>query len=212
MPSASEVIEKLPDQLKGKEVTVSDVMDEMNGRSLLLTILILIVPNLLPFVNALGITYITGILLLIFTTRMMIGSRTPWLPGWVKKLKTKRKNIRSMSEKAVPVFKTLEKFIKPRAQNLVSGKIRIFYAFLLFLMTIVLLLPIPFINVLPALIMTIITLGMIQRDGIVAATGGILAIILAAAIVYAVFAVGSSGVFTDKDAFFDYETFQLINL
>lgn len=212
MSSASKVIESLPDQLDGSEISVRDVLEEMNGRSLLLTVLILIVPNLIPFVNALGITHVTGLLLLIFTVRMMMGLKKPWLPGWLLRMKTDKKQIKGISDKAVPVFRAMEKVIRPRLSFLANGPLVYFYAFILFCLTVVMLLPLPFINFLPALIMTVIVLGLIQKDGVVSAIGAILAIGLIGALVYAFLTIGNGIFGPDKDAFFQYETFSRVIL
>ncbi len=203
MASASEVLENLPNQLNGHKVSVRDVLDEMNGRSLLLTILILIVPNLIPFVNALGITQMTGILLLIFTMRMMIGIRRPWLPGWLLDMQTSKGHIQAMADKSVPYFKKLESIIRPRFRSLTTGKVQnFFFSFLLFALTIVMLLPMPFFNVVPAVVMTIITLGLLQRDGVTVFIGSIIAIVLLTGLGYGIATVGSEFLTTnmfDKD-------------
>ncbi|PJB69311.1 MAG: hypothetical protein CO093_10750 [Alphaproteobacteria bacterium CG_4_9_14_3_um_filter_47_13] len=210
MTSVSEVIEGLPGRLKEGKISVHDVMEEMNGRSLLLVILLLIIPNLIPFINSLGITHITGILLLIFTIRLMVGIHHPWLPEWLGNMKTDKKHIQKISEKAAPWFKRMERIVRPRIYKMAGEKIHFFYAFLLLILTIIMLLPLPFINVIPAIIMMIITLGLIQQDGLVSALGAILAIALLTGLIYAVTLVGSS-IFTEKDIFFDYETYPVVH-
>lgn len=176
MPRASEIIESLPDKIDGDKISVSDVVLAMDNRSLLVIILFLTVPNLAPFVNALGITQITGILLLIYVVRMMMGIRQPWLPQRLLKLDTDRENLQKATKKVVPWLKKLEKFVHPRLRVLAVGKIHFFYGLVLLALTIVMLLPIPFVNVIPALFMTVILLALIQRDGLIALISALLAI------------------------------------
>jgi hypothetical protein len=190
MAHASKVIERLSRSLKGRTVSVGDVVEEVNGRSLYLTILVLSLPNLIPFLNTLGITHVTGLLLLIFISQLILGSRSPWLPQWLLRVKTKRKGFQKALDQILPYLRKTEKMVKPRWTALATGKMVGIYGLIMLALTIVLVLPIPFINVIPAVLLSAIALGLTQRDGIITAVSGILSLIFLAVLGYGLATAG----------------------
>jgi hypothetical protein len=91
--------------------------------------------------------------------------------------------VKTVSKYLAPIFKTIERLSHPRFEALAELERLLGVACLL--LSIILLLPIPFGNLLPAACLAAIAFGMIQRDGVVVALGLLGAIACVAAIFYA---------------------------
>ena len=190
MKKASALVEEFPEKFTREKVPIRDLMEEFENRSLILVILILALPNLLPFVNALGITQVTSFLLLFFTIQMIRGSVRPWLPKRILNYEIKRERMIVIANRASRVLRFIEKHIKTRYETLADEKFAPVYGFILFLLAFALFLPIPLFNVPPALIMIFMLLGYLQRDGLVLIISTLAAVISLTALSYALYVLG----------------------
>ena len=191
MLPAGKIIQKFPDKFDQEEIAVRDLIEEFDGRSLELVILILAVPNLVPFINALGITHVTGALMLFFTGQMMTGSSRPWFPKFILNLKIKKTKLVKVLDKVTPFIRRVGLLMRRRMEGLCDEKLRKLYGFVLFVLTVILCLPIPFVNVPPVAIMVIILLGYFQHDGFFCLIGLIITPIFLVALYYSLMYVGA---------------------
>lgn len=175
-PSIADFMDSLPDKVEGDSLSVRELLQLLRRRSLLLTLAVLTAPNMLPFINALGITHVTGILMFFFTAQMIMGRESPWLPGRLLCYELQKKDLEKVCRRGAPYVSWMEKFIKPRFPAAVSAHLLPLYGLLLFTLTFILMLPLPFVNVLPAVLMMLILLALIQMDGVLALIGAILGI------------------------------------
>lgn len=77
--------------------------------------------------------------------------------------------IRALARYAVPLLEALEKLSRPRWPEFVRSDHLL--GLLCLYLSVLLLLPIPFLNAAPALCLVAIALGMIHRDGLMVAAG-----------------------------------------
>lgn len=167
------------------EITISDLMHIMEGRARAALIFLFAFPNVLPAPP--GLSAILGLPLLYLTAQMMLG-RFPWLPRIVAERGISMSAFRSMIDRALPLLTRAEKLLRPRLSWMVRPMAeRLLGAFALIL-AVIITLPIPLANMLPAFAICVIALGVLERDGLWTAAGvliGLASLALSGAVAYA---------------------------
>jgi hypothetical protein len=181
----SAILSEIAADATRERVSVGDLLRTMHGRAIAALMLIFAFPNVLP--SPPGTSGILGLPLVYLASQMMLG-RLPWLPGFIANRSVARADFGAMVSRVGPVLAWAERLLKPRLPFLVnSGTERIIGAVCLVL-AVILLLPIPFGNMLPALAICIFALALLERDGAWVLAGLLmagLAAMVAAGVVYA---------------------------
>lgn len=117
--------------------------------------------------------------LLILAAQMTVGRAIPYFSGWFANRQFPARALSRALDGAIPILRLFEKAFYPRwpINPLVSKRI---IGFAVVLLTIRMLLnPLPFSNVLPAIVVVLISLAYLEEDGLmllVALIGGVLAL------------------------------------
>lgn len=160
---------------------LQDLLHEMGDRAFGPTLLICALPEALPL-PVVGMSAFVGIPLMLVSTQLMIGFRQPWLPRWILNRPFKRKHFERLVCKAFRHLEKLERFLKPRWQFFTNPAFERLIGLLLVVLAVIIALPIPFGNMLPAIAIVLICLGMIEKDGLVLAiSSAMICVILALA-------------------------------
>lgn len=151
------------------EISIADLAQMFGGRAIgaLLFVFGLICTLPLPP----GATTIFGLPLLLLAPQLVIGASAPWLP---KGVKSRAITTAGLARALPPVIKTLRKIealSRPRLVFLFNPIGERVIGVLCTLLAIVLILPIPLGNILPALAVTVLAFSLIQRDGLIALAG-----------------------------------------
>jgi hypothetical protein len=162
--AASQLVDNLATELDGDRVTVGTLLKSLEGRGLGLILLILSLPMCVP--NIPGISTLFGLLLLGPSIQMIFGSKTAWMPGFVKRWSFKGDDLRKALRACGKLLHKLEYLAKPRLTALTSRPGMIFSGLQTLIMALVLLLPMPGANILPGIAVALTGLGVLQRDGI----------------------------------------------
>lgn len=171
----------------GDRVRLADLDHLLADRAFGFLLLIFALPNTLPL-GIPGLSTLTGIPLALVALQMVLGMRVPYLPRWLAERSLRRKDFRRLIERTAPWLQRLERFMKPRWR--VFGVLtaeRWTGAFCL-LLAVVLALPIPFGNLLPAIGVALISLGLIEEDGALVGIGfvvGMVGMVLIWAVLWA---------------------------
>jgi hypothetical protein len=112
----------------------------------------------------------------------MLGLEAPWLPKFISARRIKRDHLRRVCTWVIPYLEKLERIISPRLGLLVKPPANRFIALLCVILSLMILLPIPFSNGLPSLAIFLFAIGILQRDGLFVIFGMIVALISATAI------------------------------
>lgn len=158
----SEVLAEIAADDSRERISVSDLMEETRLRASGALILLFALPNALPAPP--GTSAILGLPLLYLCIQMALG-RTPWPPKFIRDRSLARDDFVALLGRMGPILQRAERYLRPRllplttrsAERLLGG----FCAFLALLVA----LPIPLGNMLPALAISIIAIGMVERDG-----------------------------------------------
>jgi hypothetical protein len=101
----------------------------------------------------------------------MRGRRSPWFPQWLKNKQIKISRIEKAIKYYVPKIKKIEIIFSPKLVFIVEPPMERILAGLCFIAAIIMALPIPLANWLPALSIFILSLAILERDGVLAIIG-----------------------------------------
>lgn len=179
-----------------EDMTIGQLVDSLGERAFGALMFIFAVPNIIP--TPPGTSAILGLPLVILTWQVMIGRQSLWLPALVRQRRISRDMIQTFVSKVTPVMIRLERVLRPRL-SLIAGSNAAERAIGLvaFPLSLILFLPIPFGNMLPAAAIACLALGLAERDGLAVAAGYVLSLLSVA-----VLAAISSALYIAVVAFF----------
>jgi len=162
----SDVLEQLAGT--GKEaVSLADVLAAVGERSFGALLVLFALPNLFAGILP-GLSIVLGLPLMLLSLQLLVAARKPWLPARLAQLEVRTRELRRMADALVPRLRVLERGLKPRlllmtapwAEKIIGGACLVL-AVLVFL-------PIPFANLLPAVGIMLFGSALLERDGLVA--------------------------------------------
>jgi hypothetical protein len=173
---ASAVLQRLHDQVPPDHFTLGWLMRSLSKHSFGVLILLLSVIAITP-----GASIVAGMLLLIPAFEMIVGRDSPFFPRRLATHPLPTPRLAALVQRAVPILKYLEKVIHPRwriphaaTKCLVGIVVAVLSASLVVI-------PVPLSNIVPALVIALISLAYLEDDGLLLSIG-----LLAAAIVLTV--------------------------
>src|SRR5262249_39695555 len=119
-----------------------------------------------------------GLLFALLGGQMLIGMTRPWLPRRARACRLPSKAVRAMQRGGVEFLRRVERFSKPRLASVENPLTRRAIALLIILMGITLFLPLPFMNTLPGLLLLLVGIGFLNRDGLFLLAGSLLCLAL----------------------------------
>jgi hypothetical protein len=181
----TEILTEIAADTSRSEITIGDLMHLMEGRARAALIFIFAFPNVIP--APVGLSAVLGLPLLYLTSQMMLG-RIPWFPRLIAARGVSVSAFAGTVSRVTPFLARAERLLRPRFSPMVGQEAeKVLGAFALVL-AIVVTLPIPLGNMLPAFAICLIALGVLERDGLCAGVGvvvGVGALALSATVVYA---------------------------
>lgn len=164
-------------------------MAVLQDRAFALLIVLLGLPNCLPMPPP--IPLVCGLLLALVAIQIVFGREAPWLPGQLMNRSLARSDVERAVGRAVPAFRKLERFSRPRMTFLDTPvAMRVMGALILVLALGLLFAP-PFVGQIPlGLAVCLVGLGLVERDGLVIVGGliiGSVGMTLSLGFVYAIF-------------------------
>jgi hypothetical protein len=168
----SAVLDTLLKDASEDYVTLEWLMAGLHERSFGIVILLLGLVGLIP-----GISAPAGILLSILAFQMIVGRRRPTFPRRISSRRLATRQLARLLMRAVGVLKYLERLIHPRWRTPYEATQRV-VGFVILLLSAILLLPVPLSNLPPAFVILLISLALIEDDGVLLATALLGAVIL----------------------------------
>ncbi|WP_128253339.1 exopolysaccharide biosynthesis protein [Falsirhodobacter deserti] len=194
----SEVLEEIAQDPDRSRISIADLIEAMAGRAFGALLLIFALPNVLP--TPPGTSGILGLPLIFLAAQLMLG-KMPWLPAFIASRSMERSAFAALVGKMTPILSRAEKLLVPRLPFMITPTTQRFLGAALLVLALVLALPIPLGNMLPALAMTIISLGMLERDGLWVIIGlvvGALSLVIVWGVIWALVA---GAIFVMQNAF-----------
>lgn len=171
------------------DVKLSDLVAVLDERAFGVLMLILSLPNAVGLGTIPGLSTVFGVPQIFVSLQMIMGAHRPWLPKMVLDRSITMKDFRKMVEKAEPHLLRFERLLRPRLAVMSSTLVERLLGLVLLLLSILVALPIPFANQPPAVAQGLISLGLIERDGVVVLIG-----LVVAAIATAIAAIVGGGI------------------
>lgn len=169
----SQLLPRVLAQHQATEVSLRDLFEELGDEAFGTTILICALPNALP-VPLIGISAFVGVSLMLVSGQLVLGFDKPWLPDWIVDQPLKKEHCEMVISSAIPFIEQLEKVIEPRWTFFTSPEAQRGVGIILFFLSLIIALPIPFGNMLPAIVIVLICLGLIEKDGLAIAISGMI--------------------------------------
>ncbi len=171
-PRLSEQIIALRDRFTGRAPTLGEVIEVVQGRAWTLVLILLA----LPFITPVPLPFVStpfGLSIALIAFRLALGQK-PWLPRSLLDRPLAAGFFDGLLRAAARVLAFLEKLLRPRLAWLTAGSAlpRLHAtAILLAALVLMLPLPIPFSNALPAWLILLVAGGLLERDGVAVLAG-----------------------------------------
>jgi hypothetical protein len=150
-------------------VSIRDILAVFGDRAVGALMLLFALPNAFPTPPGTSTVLCTPVVFI--AAQLMIGREALWLPRLITERSISRLQFAAIVERLTPWLRRAERALKPRLTFLVGPVQDRLIGLACLALAIVLVLPIPFGNMLPALAISVFALGLIERDGAAIAAG-----------------------------------------
>lgn len=184
--SFSTILRALAEDQARTRISVADLLEIMKDRAFGALLFIFAMPNTIP--TPPGTSAILGIPLVFLSLQMALG-QTPWLPKVIAGRSMLRSDFAAMIDKASPWIMKAERMLKPRYRALSTPAMERAIGVICLVLSIILALPIPLGNMLPAVALCVMAFGILEKDGVWVVLGvliGIASLFLVAGVLYAI--------------------------
>ncbi|MCE5317312.1 MAG: exopolysaccharide biosynthesis protein [Parachlamydia sp.] len=177
--SLSDLLQKVLDlTVKSEVITYRKLFSIFAGKGYAALIILLSLPFCLP-IQIPGFSTPFGLILAFIGLRIAFGKRL-WWPKWLLEKEISGQALQKAVSKSMGFVKDLQKIVKPRLETLTANPIlRRLHGILIFLLALLLSLPlpIPLTNMLAAIPILCIGLGLLEDDGVALLVGYGLALV-----------------------------------
>ncbi len=150
-------------------VTVGEIVHRFGRRAFGALLFFFSAPNWLPLPP--GSSTFLALPLVLLTPQVAWGVQGPWLPRFIDARAMRRQDLAAGVRKLAPTLQRIERVSRPRLPWLFGPVGDRMIGLTCFLLSLVLLLPIPLGNMAPAAAIGAFGLAMVQRDGVLALIG-----------------------------------------
>ncbi|WP_425340502.1 exopolysaccharide biosynthesis protein [Ciceribacter sichuanensis] len=159
----SEILASLAEDTSRERVSVADIFQAMGDRAFGALILIFALPNIIP--SPPGTSALTGAPLVFLSAQLMLG-QSPWLPKLIANRSVAQSDFSAIASRVSPWLARGERMLRPRLGFLIYPPAEYLTGFLCLILSIILILPIPLGNILPAIAICLFSFGILERDGL----------------------------------------------
>ena len=166
-------------------ISLGALRDALGDRGFGVLLFIFALPNLVP-VNIPLLSAVLGLPLVLLAAQLSYGRHKPWFPDWLTQQSFPRQGLTNVVLRALPFLERTERLLKPRLTVLLSWTAERFVGAAILILALILTLPIPFANWLPACGIAIIGLAIVEKDGLAVLVGlavGVASVLVAATVV-----------------------------
>lgn len=183
----SEILRAIAQDETRERVSVGDLLGAMGDRAFGALMLVFALPNVIP--TPPGTSAILGAPLVFLAAQMTLG-RKPWLPEVIAARSMTRQDFSGLVDRLAPWLSRAEKLLRPRLSALTVSPAENVIGLLCLMLSLVLVLPIPLGNMLPAFAISLFAFAILERDGIWAIVGTVffaISLSVAAGVIFALF-------------------------
>jgi len=159
----SDMLSALAGDERRERIAVADLLDALGDRAIAALLFVFALPNVLPMPP--GTSAILGAPLLFLAAQMAFNMKA-WLPSFIAKRSMSRSDFTTMVQRVAPWLARAETLMKPRLTPLAIGAMESVVGAVCLAMAVAVFLPIPMGNMLPALAICLLAMGILERDGL----------------------------------------------
>ncbi|MDD3181734.1 MAG: exopolysaccharide biosynthesis protein [Alphaproteobacteria bacterium] len=164
--TASSLVRHLESTLpEGEDLTVGQFLPLLGVHGFVFFILVLGLLNIAIFMLP-GLSIVFGIPMVILAVQMLLGLQAPIFPAYVRRHPIQGSVLRKGLQMAAFALEKIEPAIKPRLCYLTHPRIIRFHSVVALLLAFMVAIPIPFINIPPTIGIILLSIGLMQRDGV----------------------------------------------
>ena len=167
-PSASQRLTQVIAAVKDHpdyKITVHELVSIIGRRAFATIIITFSLFNVLPIAIIPGVSLITGIPITYVAIQLLMGRSYLWLPNYIAHKSLPASKIVTIINKAMPFFKKVEFILRPRLQFMFAKPGIFIFAVFLFVLSIILMLPVPFSNNILGGLLILMALSLLEYDG-----------------------------------------------
>jgi hypothetical protein len=142
------------------DVSLEWIGANLQQRSFGIVMLLIALLGLVP-----GLSLIAGVMLAVLAFQMILGRREPVLPRRLAVRRLSRERLARNLDRVIPVFRRLERVVRPRWGTHFEMTKRVI-GFVILLLGATLLAPVPFSHIIPALVIMLLAFAYLEEDGI----------------------------------------------
>jgi hypothetical protein len=158
---ASIELQRLHDEVPPGHFTLAWLMDSLQKRSFGVIMLLLALVAIAP-----GISIAAGVLLMIPAFQMIAGKPAPVFPRRIANHGLPTRHLAELIQRCLPGLRCLETIIHPRWHTALGSTKRIVGIIIILLSATLVVSPVPFSNVVPALVIALISTAYLEEDGL----------------------------------------------
>lgn len=191
----SQTLARTVDDIQGDTVTLRALMEAIGEQGLLVLCAIATLPFLIP-VSIPGVSTVFGAAIILLAVAVTL-NRMPWLPRRILDRELETAKLVPALHKGVRIVSRIDAWVKPRMQSLTTGVMSRVNGLTLIFGGLLLMAPfgfVPFSNTAPAVGILLLTIGMLQRDGLfvlLGYLGTLLTVVYFSVLIYAAWHTGS---------------------
>lgn len=144
-------------------LSLAEIVERLDDRARGVLVILFALPNCLP--GPPGTSAVTGLPLVFLMVQMALG-RKPWLPGFLANRTVSREGLEKVLIKAAPWLQWVERLMHPRLSALTTDPVERGIGVLGAVLSLTVMLPIPFGNMMPAIALILFSMGLIAKDGV----------------------------------------------
>lgn len=158
-------------------ISFDDILDALSERSFGALMILFAALNLVPLPP--GSSTIFGIPLVLLSIQMLLGFEKPWFPAFMRRKSMQVETYRRFIARLEPMLVRFEKLARPRYWFVPQMIVERVVSIVALLMSLIVILPVPLINQLPALSIVLLAIGLGEQDGVWLGTGLLVAALAA---------------------------------
>jgi hypothetical protein len=170
-PRTSEILARLAAEDNGDSITIGKIVDALYDRSFGVVIILFALPN-----TIFPVAWVLGTPILLLAIQMAFGQQRPWLPEFMRRQSFSRETFAKIVSYVVHYLSKIEAYLKPRWEFLTTNRMERVIGIYMTIVTIILLVPVPFGNALPSFGLAIMAAGLLEKDGLAIVVGALVGV------------------------------------
>lgn len=179
----SDRLARLVADASGDTVTLDWILQQLHERAFGLFLLILALPCCIPLLY--GIPQVVSFPLMFVSGQILLGRRVPWLPERLAARTITTDGLGALSRRAGPWLQRIEAISRPRLSGLTRAPFDRIVGLGLLAFSASIMVPLPGTNTVPGVAVVIVSMGLLQRDGVLVLVGSVLGLAWIGSLIFA---------------------------